>query len=450
MAQATTAEPKGATLAPEAPTGRNAVARIPGPRLPYHPLIGERFGVDPMVWKALCESIFPLAKTTNAIALALAYCKARNLDVMKKPVHIVPMWNSSLNAEVETVWPGIGELRTTAFRTRDYAGADPTSFGPMQEREFQATIRPRRGSNKPPREAKAKVKFPEWAQITIHRFVHGQKVSFPGPRVYWLETYGQLAGTVVPNDKWTRSASYMLEKCAEAAALRKAFPEEIGEQQAAEEMEGRVIEAEVNPAGPATGADARPNAADYREGDFGPSNEGVIIVDDEDEDEDGQGQPAAQATQDGQGQASAQTASQAPQASQAPAAAAAPAQDKVARAEAAAAASGISGEGLTPPADDPRFQEGADREERIEANNPQGDVSESFRKAEVMVEGMKQSVDGGEVDDDLDGFLEMGKTNIREVPGLTDDERDDLRAQFVSHVLQRKKQAGVKKQPAKK
>jgi hypothetical protein len=79
------------------------------------------------------------------------------------------MWSTVAGKMIETVWPGISELRTTAFRTGHYAGLPAPEFGPAIERTFK----------------------------------------------------GQL------------------EKCAEAGALRRAFPEEIGNALTAEEMEGQ-------------------------------------------------------------------------------------------------------------------------------------------------------------------------------------------------------------------
>ena len=43
---------------------------------------------------------------------------------------------------------------------------------------------------------------------------------------------------------WKKRPFGQLEKCAEALALRKAFPEAVGAQPTAEEMEGRVIDGE--------------------------------------------------------------------------------------------------------------------------------------------------------------------------------------------------------------
>ena len=61
--------------------------------------------------------------------MAVDYCKARKLDILKKPVHIVPMWSTSLGREVETVWPSINEIQTTASRTGQWAGMDEPKWG---------------------------------------------------------------------------------------------------------------------------------------------------------------------------------------------------------------------------------------------------------------------------------------------------------------------------------
>lgn len=230
------------------------VAVFQPPRLPYHKAIEDRFGVDAAGWRALVEAVWPLAKSSDAVVLALSYCKARKLDPFKKVVHIVPMWNSALGREVETVWPGIAEHRTTAFRTGQYAGADPTSFGPTVTKTF--TARSKKGEA-----LSATVTFPEWAQVTVYRMIAGQRVAFPGPRTLFDEWFGLRKGAEVPNDRWTRAPSQMLEKCAEAAALRKAFPEELGDESTAEESEGRMTD--VTPAGPTDPAPPRPTRADF-------------------------------------------------------------------------------------------------------------------------------------------------------------------------------------------
>jgi phage recombination protein Bet len=208
--------------------------QISAPRLPYHPAIEERFGVDRSSWKALVEAIFPLAQSTESVILALSYCRARKLDPFKRNVHIVPIWSKESGREVDTIWPGIGELRTTAFRTGEYAGRDAAVFGADKTQTFKGTVG-RRGQE---RNVEETVTFPEWAQVTVYRLVRGQRVGFAGPKVHWIETYATMGRSDVPNDMWKDRPRGQLEKCAEAAALRAAFPEEVGSDYIPEEAEG--------------------------------------------------------------------------------------------------------------------------------------------------------------------------------------------------------------------
>jgi phage recombination protein Bet len=154
--------------------------------------------------------------------LALSYCRARNLDPFRRVVHIVPIWDKEHRCWVETVWPGIAEFRTTAFRTGEYAGKKPTEFGPTIKKSWAAG------------DGSVEVAFPEWAQVTVYRTVNGERVEWPGPRVYWLETFASVKSGA-PNSMWQKRPCGQLEKCAEAAALRCAFPEEIGSEYTSDE-----------------------------------------------------------------------------------------------------------------------------------------------------------------------------------------------------------------------
>lgn len=204
----------------------NAVVQFQAPRLPYHEVVQERFGVDKSGWKVLVEAVFPAASSPDSIVMALAYCRARNLDIFKKPVQIVPIYDAKRGGMVDTVWPGIAELRTTAMRTGSFAGFEDTEYGPMIEEDLGGLT----------------VRYPEWAQCTVYRLVGGQKMAFVGPKVFWIETYAtKKRDTKAPNAMWAKRPRGQLEKCAEAAALRRAFPEEIGNEYAAEEVEGQAF-----------------------------------------------------------------------------------------------------------------------------------------------------------------------------------------------------------------
>jgi len=109
---------------------------VPACRLAIPAQSLAELGLDPAIWQVLVESIFPSAKTVEGVLLAVRYCQARGLDIMKRPVHVVPMWNRTLAREVETVWPGIAEVQTTASRTGQWADMDSARFGPEVERTF--------------------------------------------------------------------------------------------------------------------------------------------------------------------------------------------------------------------------------------------------------------------------------------------------------------------------
>lgn len=235
MSTTATAERPKETTAQEPTQPKAQLPTIMQPRLPYHPALEERFGIDQAGWRALVEAVFPNARRPESVILALSYCKARRLDVFKKVVHIVPIWDKERQEMVDTVWPGIAELRTTAFRTGVYAGRDKSEFGPTRTEKV----------------GKEELSFPEWCQATVYRLVSGQRMAFPGPQVYWKECYAQFKrDDPTPNSMWMKRPFGQIDKCAEAAALRAAFPEEIGGEYAAEEIGGETIDVEPSKTSP--------------------------------------------------------------------------------------------------------------------------------------------------------------------------------------------------------
>ena len=194
-------------------------------RLPYHPDLKKNLGISKMDWIAIIDTVFPKAQDPKVIITAIAYCQARKLDILKKVVHIVPVWDSDKGKLVDMVWPSIAELRITAFRTGKFAGLSEIELGPVIEKKIGTWSG----------------RFPEWGRKTVKRIIEGQLYEFPGPKVYWLEIYAKKKKTdITPNERWQRAPFSQHEKCVDAAALRAAFPEEIGDY-AAEEMEGQVL-----------------------------------------------------------------------------------------------------------------------------------------------------------------------------------------------------------------
>lgn len=174
-------------------------------------------------FRVLKETIWPSASDDRSVLLAYDYCRARGLDPFKRQVHIIPRWDKKAGKLVDTVVPGIAELRTTAMRTRAYAGKDTTEYGPDVVLQLGAM----------------EVTVPEWASVAVWRMNGGTKTRFCGDRVYFAESYAPISRKdAAPNDVWSKRPRGQLSKCAEAAALRCAFPEEIGGEHSAEEMTG--------------------------------------------------------------------------------------------------------------------------------------------------------------------------------------------------------------------
>jgi phage recombination protein Bet len=206
--------------------------------LPMPMAAQQGYGISEQSWKVLTEVTFPTAKTPEAILMALDYCKARKLDIFKKPVHIVPMWSAALGRNVETVWPSIMEIQTTASRTGVWAGMDRPVWGPDITKTFTGRYK---DDNEQWQESSVTVTFPEWVAVTVYRIVGGKRCAFT-EEVYWLEAYSTAGGkhSQVPTAMWIKRPKGQLSKCGKAASLRAAFPEECG--YAAEEMDGKTLD----------------------------------------------------------------------------------------------------------------------------------------------------------------------------------------------------------------
>lgn len=113
---------------------------------------------------------------------------------------------------------GIDYLRGAAEETGRYIGQIPIQYGPMIKQ-----------INKD-----KEITVPEWAEVTVLRKDTETGEITPIPhRAYWNEYYpGEELGFM-----WRKMPMNQLGKCAEAGALRKAFPRKLGGLYINEEME---------------------------------------------------------------------------------------------------------------------------------------------------------------------------------------------------------------------
>lgn len=177
---------------------------------------------------ALKTSLYPGASDAS-VDMVLSYCTAAGLDPMLKPVHIVPMWDSKAGAMRDVVMPGIGMYRIQASRSGQFAGISEPEFGPMITETIGTRV----------------VTFPEWCKVTVKRQLATGHVAEFTATEYWMENYAIKGGKQQdqsPNAMWAKRVRGQIAKCAQAQALRMAFPE-FGGQPTAEEMEGKDLHA---------------------------------------------------------------------------------------------------------------------------------------------------------------------------------------------------------------
>ena len=177
--------------------------------------------------EVLRSSLYPGA-SQESVKMVLAYCAAAGLDVMQKPVHIVPMWDSKARANRDVVMPGINMYRVNAARSGQLAGISEPDFGPDVTETIDGVA----------------VTYPAWCRVTVRRaMASGQIAEFTAVE-RWRENYATKGrDSSAPNAMWAKRPYAQLAKCAQAQALRMAFPESCG-QPTAEEMAGKDLHAE--------------------------------------------------------------------------------------------------------------------------------------------------------------------------------------------------------------
>lgn len=147
------------------------------------------------------------------------------LDPFMRQIYFVKRWDSREGKEKGAIQVGIDGFRVIAERTGAYAGNDDVVFEGELEKEYE----------------KKKYVAPAKATAKVYKIVQGIRSEFAAT-ARWDEYY--------PGDKqgfmWRNKPAIMLGKCAEALALRKAFPAVLSGLY----VEGELDRAGVAPQGP--------------------------------------------------------------------------------------------------------------------------------------------------------------------------------------------------------
>lgn len=146
--------------------------------------------------------------TFPELQMFLYIAKKVGLDPLARQIHFTKFKDKSGNDNM-TIITGIDGYRSIASKTGEHAGTDDAIFD---------------SEDKPK---------PKKASVTVWRIVQGKKEAFTGT-ARWDEYFPAMASKQF---MWNKMPYTMLSKCAEALALRKAFPNVLSDVFVEEEMD---------------------------------------------------------------------------------------------------------------------------------------------------------------------------------------------------------------------
>jgi phage recombination protein Bet len=160
----------------------------------------------------------------NELAFFLHVAKLKRLDPFTGQIHVVKRWDSALGKEKMTVQTGVDGYRVIAARTNDLAGIDDPEYDTESE------------------------EHPNVAKVTVYRYGRNDERIPYRATARWTE-YAQTKKDGSLGPMWKKLPYLMLGKCAEALALRKAFPDELSGMYTNEEMDQAENEAPAQQSG---------------------------------------------------------------------------------------------------------------------------------------------------------------------------------------------------------
>lgn len=146
----------------------------------------------------LIKNVIAKNATNDELDLFLAQCKRTGLDPFSRQIYFVKYGNQM------SIITAIDGYRAIADRTGKYAGSDDADIEYKDDNVYKATV-------------------------TVYKLVGGQRCPFTASALFSEYSTGK--------NKWKDMPVTMIAKCAEALALRKAFPQQLSGVYTQEEMD---------------------------------------------------------------------------------------------------------------------------------------------------------------------------------------------------------------------
>lgn len=156
--------------------------------------------------------------TDDELALFVEVCRGKQLDPFSRQIYAIKRWDSKQKREVMAIQIGIDGYRLEAQRTGKYAGQGAIEWCDEQGNWTDVWLH-----DSPPAAARC----------TVYR----EGFDRPITRVAKFSSYCARGKEGQPVANWRTMPEVMIGKCAEALALRTAFPKELGGTTIPEEME---------------------------------------------------------------------------------------------------------------------------------------------------------------------------------------------------------------------